>query len=729
MRLEDRLAASLRERARSLEPSEQAWEGINRRLDRRPIGGRRGRALTAAAVALVLSAAAVAVSIRAFRDVRPAQPGTVSQPERLSFIRATGGGSLGVDNTDVFTIHPDGTGEANLTNTGDSVEQEAVWTADGSMLATVQRSLTPGANGTFVQSEALTVMNADGKGVRHVSTCEGDCLPGLYSPVWSPDGSRIAVVQDLPVGSAVVVVEANGVGQHALCNGTDCPAIQSEPAWSPDGSLIAFSQAHAEPRIGMPSGSLFVANSTGGNPSRVTGEDCGGLPCPYDFGPGWSPDGSLIAFGRSTGRLNESSSQIAVVAPDGNGLDVLFSCDLPDCYGVSAPVWSPDGSGLAFLIRLANASELRVVTLDGSVRTVTRTCGPGSCGSYGPVWSPDGSQLAYLSGGAIQSAYVVDAAGGDPRLLAQDVEGSLSWVRATPGWRPGHEDGGTSSAPPSSTEPPSAPLVPGQLLFSSDAGSPDEPAVDLYTIRTDGSDLSAPLTTNPDFDGEPAWSPDGTAIAYRTSGGEIRVMNADGTENRRIGDGFHPVWSPDGTELAFYADGGQGGRPAIFVMESDGTRVRKISESAGGDRDPAWSPDGTVIAFTRDDDAGRSGLYLMAPDGSEVRRLTDLPGSVYQPAWSPDGSMIAFIWYASGGNDVYVIGTDGQGLRRVTDVPDGEVHSPSWSPDGSNIAFVVMHGGVPPSSEIDVVGVDGSERALVFADRANIYDVAWQPVG
>jgi TolB protein len=102
---------------------------------------------------------------------------------------------------------------------------------------------------------------------------------------------------------------------------------------------------------------------------------------------------------------------------------------------------------------------------------------------------------------------------------------------------------------------------------------------------------------------------------------------------------------------------------------------------------------------------------------------------VYQPAWSPDGSMIAFIWYASGGNDVYVIGTDGQGLRRVTDVPDGEVHSPSWSPDGSNIAFVVMHGGVPPSSEIDVVGVDGSERALVFADRANIYDVAWQPVG
>jgi Tol biopolymer transport system component len=214
---------------------------------------------------------------------------------------------------------------------------------------------------------------------------------------------------------------------------------------------------------------------------------------------------------------------------------------------------------------------------------------------------------------------------------------------------------------------------------------------DIWVARRDGSGLRR-LTTHAAVDEQPAWSPDGTRLAFRSERdglGDIWVMNADGTglvnltrNTQRFGimSSFRPSWSPDGTRLVF-AEGPEAASPFrswIASVRPDGTDLRVLTNVAGySDAAPAWSPDGRVIAIERRALAGgATQLQFIGADGSEVLLPYELgPGTA--PSWSRDGRFLAFtdqgeVWVTQLGESV---------RRRVTEgLAAGGGVAPDWFP-------------------------------------------------
>jgi Tol biopolymer transport system component len=170
----------------------------------------------------------------------------------------------------------------------------------------------------------------------------------------------------------------------------------------------------------------------------------------------------------------------------------------------------------------------------------------------------------------------------------------------------------------------------------------------------------------PGFDYFPAWSPDGSQIAFQvlvpvhfSPPPEIWKVNADGTGAARVAEGGIPDWSPDGSRIAFQDSG-------IKVMNTDGSGITPPLTSQGNFA--SWSPDGSRIAF----DNGAGDIYTVKPDGSELTRI----GPGYQPVWSPDGTKIAF--EGTDGTSFGIFVMNAEGTSPVLIAEDGAL--PDWQP-------------------------------------------------
>lgn len=253
----------------------------------------------------------------------------------------------------------------------------------------------------------------------------------------------------------------------------------------------------------------------------------------------------------------------------------------------------------------------------------------------------------------------------------------------------------------------------------------------IYGMRADGSGQKR-LTENEAGDGssprqvffqvEPAWSPDGSRIAFasrRDGQSHIYVMRADGSGTAQLTSGQHedsnPSWSPDGKHIAFGRDG------KLFTMAPSGSSVRQVITAPGGEEsDGAWAPDGRWLAYVyRAPGFTFREIWRVRPDGTDRQRVTRLNMGSYGPAWSPDGDRIAFSSNAQDGRyQLYSIGAAGKGLRRLTFQP-GEYFDPSWSPDGKVLLF--ERDGIVYSRN-----AGGAETALT--EGPNDGSPAWRPV-
>jgi Tol biopolymer transport system component len=215
---------------------------------------------------------------------------------------------------------------------------------------------------------------------------------------------------------------------------------------------------------------------------------------------------------------------------------------------------------------------------------------------------------------------------------------------------------------------------------------------DICVMDADGRRLVR-LTNDLVSDGEPAWSPDGGRIAFRRAA-DIYTMKPDGTEITRLttdAAASEPGWSPDGTQIVFTSrrDLGPDGiaNPEIYLMNADGTEALNLTQDlATEDGHPAWSPDGTRIAYdSYPSTGGAIAVWLMDVDGSNKVWLPPAPGNDSEPAWSPDGTTIAFTRYGDNLGDIFVRNADGTGAVGVTDLPgfDGSADWQPMTPPGS----------------------------------------------
>lgn len=256
-------------------------------------------------------------------------------------------------------------------------------------------------------------------------------------------------------------------------------------------------------------------------------------------------------------------------------------------------------------------------------------------------------------------------------------------------------------APGGAVDPP-APLV---LFESRAAGN-----ADVWVMGADGSGARG-LTSDPAEDSAPAWSSDGSRIAFvstRDGDAEIYTMAADGSDVRRVTDNASfdgaPAWGPSGRIAWASAEGAPEGTTEIWTAAADGSAPARLTTNAWGDSDPAWTPEGRIVFAAAgalpDPDTE---LWSMDAGGGSLVRLTNNRCEDGAPAPAPDGSRIAYesdCGRASAG--IHVMGADGSWSAALTTNADRE-RAPSWSADGSLIAFASTRDGGAAWGGTDVV--------------------------
>ena len=182
-----------------------------------------------------------------------------------------------------------------------------------------------------------------------------------------------------------------------------------------------------------------------------------------------------------------------------------------------------------------------------------------------------------------------------------------------------------------------------------------------------------------------AWSRDGRQMAFsrfRTDlvdSSNLWLANADGANRRMlthaIGIQQHPAWSPDGTQLAY--SGGHGpGTYELYVVTADGARTTQFTANHAEDFFPAWSPDGKRLSWSSDV-SGDYEMWIMNADGSGVVQLTHAPGLDSNPAWSPDGAWLAFSSNRSGKLELWIMRPDGSDQQLLERMKAGAC-DPAW---------------------------------------------------
>jgi Tol biopolymer transport system component len=292
----------------------------------------------------------------------------------------------------------------------------------------------------------------DGTG-RHVVFPEDS--PVHYSRIaFSPDGTRIAFDNFLEGEYGIETADPDGSDIVRLTDGVN----DSWASWSPDGTKILFSSTRYDPSIGQCTPGdphefgcptdIYVMGADGWNVTRLTDD-----PLP-EFMPVWSPDGSRIAFVREADPVPAAFTGIYTMNPDGSDVKRVSSSDGGSDFW---PSWSPDGSRIAFAAIRKEDWGIWVVNADGSNEQ------PILGGAIGyvknPVWSPDGSLIAFVGNPSIDdyspddALYVMrpDGTGITPLADAPSigVAGDIAWQ---PIQAPAETVGPTPSMPPSNAE-------------------------------------------------------------------------------------------------------------------------------------------------------------------------------------------------------------------------------------------------------------------------------------
>jgi Tol biopolymer transport system component len=278
------------------------------------------------------------------------------------------------------------------------------------------------------------------------------------------------------------------------------------------------------------------------------------------------------------------------------------------------------------------------------------------------------------------------------------------------------------------------------LFASTRSGIPQ-----LYLVNADNTDLTQ-LTIMEKGACQPSWSPDGSQLVFISpclgradffetiyNESSLYIINADGTGLKQLtpapGSDFEPAWSPDGTRIAFTSV--RGGFRQIYSLDVESLEITLLTNttSAIESSQPSWSPDGTKITYM----VKRVGAYQvwsMNEDGQEGVQLTHSGQEIwdYLPSWSPDGRTVFFNQRRPGAFRPWLMQLGYEDLsqepRRMNFITP--IEDVSFSADGYWLAFEGMDG--EGNRDIYYITVAGSGRTRLTNDPKIDFDPAWRPL-
>jgi len=506
-------------------------------------------------------------------------------------------------------------------------------------------------------------------------------LPGveLY-PAISPDGKMVAYVASHAGRAQIFVRQIAGGRAVAL---TDGSANAVWPRWKPDGSALVYTSG----------GTAFTIPPLGGSPTALIPKSASGS---YVFCE-WSPNGSTIVCGNTVDG--------ALYVADANGENVRRLTPPSDDVLHSAS-WSPDGKRIAyvsgnfdfvgwggFLGNLA-ASSIWVIPISGGAPArITEETHLNTS----PVWTPDGGYVLFVS-----------SLGGTRDIYAQKVnsksEPNGALLRLTTGLNP-H----TISLSADGRYLAYSTFITTANLWSASVHGLDPVSQASLRQITFGNQTIEAVAVSPDerwlaYDSNVSGNAD--IYRIRVEGGEPQQLTRDPA------DDFSPAWSPDGSEIAFHSF--RNGTRDVFVMAADGSRIQAVAASpTRQERQASWSPDGRSMNYSVMPDS----IFLVTRAGTAWGSPRFFRKGLLG-AWSPDGKTIAVVTEDKAGIDLSPVDATQPTVAVVREAGGDQIYGLAWSRD-SRLVYYGWVGGDGTTSIWGVPAADGARRQLLhFTDPA-----------
>lgn len=487
--------------------------------------------------------------------------------------------------TESVLMNADGTNQTEVKDFNDL--DYGFWSPDGTKVIFAKPN----------DKTAFYLANADGK---HEIT-----LPffgGNFD--WSPDSKKIAYQKKVGENDAELFVFSLETRNSE--NITNNPSFDADPSFSPDGRQIVF----ASLRDG--NAEIYVQNSDGSDVRRLTNHPA------WDSHPFFSPDGTHIVF--PSNRDNESSDLYLMRA---DGSDVRRLTDWQANETVEPGCWSPDGTKIVFSSDQHGSDDVFVINAE--IYRPQLVLADETSNLQFPTLSPDGRQIVYQAEMPDKSGElrIYDSESKQFRVLIKTENADIAPVFSPDGTR---------------------------IAFQNRIKGNTE----IFLIKKDGSGIQN-LTNNPARDVSPAFSPDGKQIAFAGNREgdfaifQLYAMNTDGSNQHKIHNsqtmgGGSLAWSPDGSQIVFTSDKEEGriGNYELFMIKLNaGEPEKRLTFRRRLDSQPSFSPDGTRIAFVSNTD-GNSEIYVQNSDGTGLLRLTRNEAEDTTPQFSKDGKTIIF---------------------------------------------------------------------------------------